>query len=84
MGMEDSIKELELHSYGVTGVAQQADQYTHTTKAIAEYVGRIFGHEMKLLVSAGTELVPTKPVFPADAATNEEAKAVGEKSTTST
>ena len=61
---DESLKELELHTYGVMGVAEQADKCTQTTRAIREYVGRVFGQEMRELVGAGTESVPVAPVYP--------------------
>ena len=41
--------------YGLVDSIQtdQAEQYTKTTKAITEYVGRVYGPEMTVLVSVG-------------------------------
>jgi len=74
---ETSIRELKSQVYGLAN-SKQADQYTKTTKAIAEYVGRIYGHEMKVLVSLGREMPPEEPDYPADA-TNEKEKAIWSK-----
>ena len=56
----DSISELKVRVYGLVDSIQadQAEQYTKTTKAIAEYVGRVYGPEMTVLVSVGKESVP--------------------------
>ena len=55
---KSSIKELKGKMYSMAdGKGSQADRYTQTTKAIAEYVGHIFGWEMKVLVSNGAETV---------------------------
>jgi len=77
MTTQDSISELKSHVYGLAN-SKQADQYTKTTKAIAEYVGRVYGPEMKVLVSLGKESVPKEPEFPKDS-TDEKAKAIWSK-----
>ena len=41
--------------YCIASAGKQVDKYTKTTKAIAEYVGRVYGHEMKILVLQGKE-----------------------------
>ena len=74
---ETSISELKSHVYGLAN-SKQADQYTKMTKAIAEYVGRVYGHEMKVLVSLGREMEPEEPDYPTDA-TNEKEKAIWSK-----
>ena len=51
----------------------QADNCTKTTKAIAKYMGRVYGNEMRQLVLSGNESTPTKPVQPDDTnATNKD------------
>jgi len=74
---QESISELQSHVYGLAN-SKQADQYTKTTKAIAEYVGRVYGPDMKVLVSLGKESLPVEPEFPQDA-TDEKAKAIWSK-----
>jgi len=70
--------ELKAHVYGVAKAGEQVDEYTRTTKAIGEYVGRLFGREMKNLVVHGKESVPVKPTYPGDKS-DEEAKAIWSK-----
>ena len=55
---------LKDHVYSLSVAGKQADRYTKTTKAIAEYVGRVYSHEMKQLVLNGTESVPVEPDYP--------------------
>ena len=59
------LDELKKHVYGM-GASVKADQYTKTTKAIAEYVGRVYGHDMKMLVLKGEETVLKEPEYPTD------------------
>jgi Zinc knuckle len=42
----------------------QADSYIRTTEAIADYVGREYGYDMRVLVRTSTEKVFTQPVLP--------------------
>ena len=42
----------------------QANNYTRTTKAIAEYVGEVYGNEMQQLVLNGKDSTPTEPTYP--------------------
>ena len=60
------ISELKGHVYGMTEIGKQADQYTKTTKAIGEYVGRMYGHDMKKLVLQLEETRPEEPEYPVD------------------
>ena len=53
--------ELLKHTYGTGDIGKQANQYEKTTKAIGDYVGRVYGHEMKKLVLLGTESDPEEP-----------------------
>jgi hypothetical protein len=46
------------------GAGVKADQYAKTTKAIAEYVGWGYGHDMKMLVLKGQETVLQEPEYP--------------------
>ena len=70
------LDELKSHVYGM-GASMKADQYAKTTKAIAEYVGRVYGHEMKMLVLKGQETVPQEPEYPTT--TNDKDKAIWSK-----
>ena len=63
-----SIVELKDKVYVVAEAGKQADAYTKTTKAIGDYVGRVYGHEMKKLVLQLSESAPTEPTYPADKA----------------
>ena len=62
---ESSISELKSHVYGLAN-SKQADQYTKMMKVIAEYVGQVYGPEMKVLVSLGQEMEPEEPDYPSD------------------
>jgi hypothetical protein len=59
-----AVGDLNGKVYGLATVGKQANQYTNTTKAIAEYVGREYGYEMKLLVQQGKESEPVEPLYP--------------------
>ncbi len=59
------------------GASVKADWYAKTTKEIAEYVGRIYGHDMKMLVLKGQETVPQEPEYPET--TNKKDKAIWSK-----
>jgi hypothetical protein len=48
----------------VAEVGKRADEYAQTTKAIAEHVGRVHGHEMKQLVLKGEESKFKEPEYP--------------------
>jgi hypothetical protein len=45
------------------GTRDQGDRFTRTTEATADYVGREYGKEMKLLVKNQKENEPKKPVM---------------------
>ena len=49
----------------IIGSQYQADMYTTTTKAIADYVGKECGRAMRLLVNNLTETTFTEPTAPA-------------------
>jgi hypothetical protein len=70
---DKSKAELEKHMYCMAEVGRQADQYAKSTKAIAEYVGRVYGQEMRSLVLSGTESVPKEPVYPSTGTNMEKA-----------
>lgn len=44
---EDTVK---VPMYTIAKSGEQADSYSKTTEAIGEYVGKVYGHEMKMLV----------------------------------
>lgn len=70
------LNELKSQVYGM-GASVKADQYAKTTKAIAEYVGQVYGHDMKMLVLKGQETVLQEPEYPTT--TNEKEKAIWSK-----
>ena len=72
---EGELKEF----YCIASAGKQADQYTKTTKAIAEYVGRVYGHEMKILVLQGKETVIQEPEYPTGSTVTEKDKAIWSK-----
>ena len=59
--IKEHIEELEQNVY-IIGSLFQADFYTNTTKAIANYVGKEYGRDMRTLVSHLTENTFTKPM----------------------
>ena len=59
-----SLVELTDFTYGTAEVGEQVDQYTKTTKAIGDTVGKTFGHEMKKLVLHEEESEPMEPTYP--------------------
>ena len=67
---------LKGHLYDVAKPGKQADQYTQTTKAIGEYVGRVYGREMLQLVLHLKECKPSEPEYPTGNAVTERDKAV--------
>ena len=58
------IAELKGKVHVTADVGKQADQYTKTTKAIGEYIGRVYGQEMKMLVLQLSENGPSEPTYP--------------------
>eukprot|EP00977_Amphora_coffeiformis_P019689 scaffold7395_cov175-Amphora_coffeaeformis.AAC.3 len=52
------------HMYSLSVASKQACGYNETTKAIAEHVGHVCGHEMKRLVMNGDESTPVEPKYP--------------------
>ena len=58
------LAELKGNVYRLSAVGGQADKYVKTTKAIAEYVGREYGQEMRLLVLKRMDGAPSKPEYP--------------------
>ena len=43
---------------------RQADDYTKVTKAVAEHVGQVHGHAMKMLIMKGVEADFEEPDYP--------------------
>ena len=75
----DKIDELKGWYYDLTD-ANNAYKYEETTKKAGEYVGRIYGKEMKVLVVSSKETVIAKPDYPTGDGVTEEKKAIGAKS----
>ena len=71
------IAELKEHVYDIADGGKQADRFTKTTKAIGQYVGRVYGREMKTLVLQQSEAGPTVPVYPKNG--DDQAKAIWSK-----
>jgi len=61
-----SIAELKGKEYSMAAGTKggQADKYTQVTRAIGDYVGRVFGREMKILVINGKETTHEEPEYP--------------------
>ena len=78
-GKGGKISELRDQLYDVADVGTQADKYTKTTKAIGEYVGRVYSKEMKNLVLHLKEGAPVEPVYPDTTSATEKDKAVWSK-----
>ena len=70
------LSALKGHLYDVAEPGKQVDQYTQTTKAIGEYVGRVYGREMLQLVMHLKECAPKEPVYPTGNTITERDKAV--------
>jgi hypothetical protein len=60
-------EELEENIYKI-GTNDQADLFIRTTEAIAEYVGKEYGYELRILVKHRKEPSFTKPAYPTDKA----------------
>ena len=71
------IKELKEKKYTLGEKGTQADMYTWTMKAIGEYVGQVYGKEMKTLVLQLLECGLTEPNYPDNG--NEKQKAIWSK-----
>ena len=56
--------ELKDKWYVIADAGKQADTYMQTTRAIGEYVGRVYGREMKMLVLQLSESEPTELTYP--------------------
>ena len=69
----DALKNSRCHP---SAAGEQTDECTKTTKAVAEHVGRVCGHDMKQLVSHGTEASLAEPVFPEGDKVTEAEKAI--------
>ena len=74
---KETIPELEGFKYGGAKAAagKQGGQYGKTTKAISEYVGQKYGHDMKRLVEDGEEMDLEEPEYPSGAKPTDEEKA---------
>jgi hypothetical protein len=76
---KEGITELGDAVYQLAAVGKQAAKYTKTTKAIAEYVGREYGYEMRALVLSGKDEPPVEPKYPEGSKPSEREKAVWSK-----
>ena len=72
----ENIENLKEWRYDLVD-GRDAYKYEETTKEIGEYIGRVYGREMKILVLAMKESTPKKPVYPKDG--NDENKAIWSK-----
>ena len=77
-GVVESIAELKDHVYDLVD-AKEAYKYEETTKKIGNYVGRVYNHHMRLLVSSGIEQALEKPEYPTGSDASDEKKAVWSK-----
>lgn len=75
---KSKISELKAHVYGSADAGGQAEEYMKMTKAIGEYVGRVYGKEMKSLVLHLKEGDPEEPDYP-DSKGTEKHKAIWSK-----
>ena len=76
---DEGLDSLKAKKYTVAAVGKTAGQYNDTTKAIGEYVGRVYGHDMKQLVVNGKENAPEEPPYPDGKDVTDKAKAVWSK-----
>ena len=74
----DKIEELKGWHFDLTD-SKNTYKYEETIKKIGEYVGRIYGKEMKALVVIAKETVIAKPECPTGQNVIEEKKAIGER-----
>ena len=72
----EGISALKNHIYTIAAIGKQADQYTKTTKAIGDYAGRVYGHDMKMLVTTGKDNAPKEPTYPAGTKPSDKDKAI--------
>jgi hypothetical protein len=61
--LQGNLAELANNVYQY-GTRDQGDRFTRTTEAIADYVGRDYSKEMRLLVKNQEENEPKEPVMP--------------------
>ena len=71
----DSLHELKGYECDLTD-AKEAYKYDDIVKKIGEYVGRVYGKEMKTLAMSGIEMSYTKPAYPSGDESNDEKKAI--------
>jgi hypothetical protein len=62
-----SVLELKGKKYSISKLGSQVDIYVATTRAIGEYVGNEFGHEMRMLVLYGRGATFAAPTLDANA-----------------
>ena len=74
----EAINELKGWEFDLTD-ARDAYKFDDVKKRIGEYVGRVYGKDMKRLVVSNTEATITKPVYPSGNTATDESKAVWSK-----
>jgi len=70
---KSKISELKDKVCRIMDVGKQANEHSKTAKAIGEYVGRVYGHEMKKLVLQLEESEPEEPEHPQTTADKDKA-----------
>ena len=78
---KDTSGDLSGYRFGLAEIADRANEYETTKKEIGEYVGREFGHGMKMMVLHGTESIntPKEPEYPTGSTVSEKDKAIWSK-----
>jgi Zinc knuckle len=71
---DSSVVELKGKTYSVSKLGSQVDIFAATTRAIGEFVGREFGHEMRMLVLYGKGATFAAPTLDANATKQDEMK----------
>jgi hypothetical protein len=69
-----SVVELKGKTYSISKLGSQVDIFAVTTRAIGEFVGREFGHEMRMLVLYGKEASIVPPTLDASTTKQNEMK----------
>ena len=73
-----SIEELKDYQFDLAD-SKEAYKYDEITKKIGEYVGQVYGKDMKLLVVSGKESTMVKPTYPSGNNPSDEEKAIWSK-----
>jgi hypothetical protein len=69
-----SVVELKGKKYSISKLGSQVDIYTATTRAVGDFVGKKFGHKMRMLVLYGKEASMVPPTLDASATQQDEIK----------